>query len=62
MNNKQMSSYLQFRMIDPMGNHTIADNYSNRIPIYSSDELEIHLRKRVTEVCNNFSGGGSLSS
>ena len=44
---KEMSSFLMYRMIKPMDNHTITDYFPNRFPITNSNSLEMYLRNRI---------------
>ena len=55
LTNKEMSSFLMYRMTKPIETHTIADAFPNRIPVTDSYELEEHLRSSV----QNVSGGGT---
>ena len=45
---EQMSSFLMFRLTDPMLLHTVERYYPNRVPIKSSEELEHYLRQRLS--------------
>lgn len=51
LNKKEKSSFLMYRMINPMQNRTIAELFPNRVPIRTSEELENHLKSRVEQIC-----------
>ena len=50
---KEMSSFLMYRMIDPMNTHTIEKHFSDRLPVRNSEELEEHLKNRVKNATSN---------
>lgn len=50
LNNKEISSFLMYRMTRPMETHTISEAFPNRIPVYNSSELEEHLKQRVQNI------------
>ncbi len=50
LSSKEMSSFLMYRMVNPLDTHTISDEFPNRIPITNSHELEEHLRASVTRL------------
>ncbi len=47
LNETQMSSFLMYRIIDPLTNPTISENFPDRVPITNSVELEKHLENSV---------------
>ena len=53
LSNKEMSSFLMYRMRAPEMTHTIDNHFPNRIPVTISQELEKHLKDRV----QNLRGG-----
>lgn len=55
LTNKEMSSFLMYRLTKPLEIRTIPDTFPNRIPVSNSMELENHLRNSV----ENFMGGST---
>lgn len=47
LTNKEMSSFLMYRMTHPESTHTIEKSFPNRIPVTSSPELEKYLGERI---------------
>ena len=56
---KEMSSFLMYRMTHPEENHTIEENFPNRVPVTNFMELEEHLRSSDQK---SIGGGYSLSA
>lgn len=50
LSNNEMSSFLMYRMTNPMQTHTIPENFPNRVPVTNSYELERHLKERIASV------------
>lgn len=44
-----MSSFLMYRMVSPVDTATMRDNFPDRRPIHTSEELEAYLRTRVQQ-------------
>lgn len=61
LSKKEMCSFLMFRTLDPIRNHTIDDNFPNRTPIYISEELENHLHLCVSQICEKRGAALALS-
>lgn len=47
LTNREMSSFLMYRMIQPEKTNTIENNFPNRIPVYNSQQLEISLKNII---------------
>ena len=58
LTNREMSSFLMYRMTKPTETHTIPDTFPNRVPISDSVALEKHLRNSVE---NSVGGGTALA-
>lgn len=63
MNKKSflMSSFLMFRICNPMDDHTVEENFQSRIPIANSHELEKYLKKSVENATQNGKAALALS-
>ena len=65
LSNNEMSSFLMYRMTNPIETHTIPNNFPNRIPVTDSYELEEHLKERVKSVagpCTALALSGGIDS
>lgn len=47
LTSREMSSFLMYRMKDPLNTHTISEKYPYRKPIHNSLQLEEYLRNRI---------------
>lgn len=51
LNNKEISSFLMYRMINPLSLDIVRERFPNRIPVYNSNDLNNYLKKRIQSVC-----------
>lgn len=61
LTNKEMSSFLMYRMRNPQKTNTVKESFPDRIAITNSYELEEHIKNRITGVSNRTNMAIALS-